>query len=406
MADVLIGTTVTNGYAASFRPLVWASKTVGYFFRLHVSNGDLVYKKTTDGGATWGSDVTVTTTTTISKHSIWPDWWTDSTGTLIYIAYITNGIVGFKTLDISSDTLSTEVNIQSLVGSASGQLYGTHAILDIVKARGGNLYVVYNHLEGAFRTSGFERSTDGGTTWTARTSPFESEIPDKIILQPGDAADDDDILAIFWDKSAGDLDRKLYDNSANSWATTNISTSVTDGFDQAHMMAATHRKSDNHSMVIIQNDIQNACQDLKVFDIASGSITAKTDVWSNEDNHMATSIVIDQNNDDLYAIFIGDPCETEFSTVNVYYSKSTNGGTSWATKVQVNEACANDFREVWVDPSVGDVRAGLIAVAWADRIVSASELFVSAVNAIVISGVPRVELGGQTTYKLIMAGVL
>jgi len=166
------------------------------------------------------------------------------------------------------------------------------------------------------------------------------------------------------------------------------------------MMAATYRKSDSHSIVIVQNDVSNSAQDLEVFDVASGSITAKTDVWTNEDNHAGTSIVIDQNNDNLYAIFIGDPCENDFTAMNVYYSKSTDGGTNWGCKVQINEACAADFREVWVDPSVGGVRSGLMEVAWAEHIVSASELFISAVNSIVIEGEAVPQIGSGVLGRL------
>lgn len=387
MADVSLGTSTHFGFSGTFRPLIWASDTVGYFFRIHQTNGDLVYTKTTDGGATWGSDVTVKASTLIRKFNCWASWWTTGdTGTLINITYMTGGTLEYRNLNVANDALSTAINVKSLAGSGGGHLYSTHAIVDITKARGGNLYIAYNNQDVVSTTEGLARSTDGGVNWTDRATPFESSVADRIILQPGDAADNNDILAIFWDKSSSELDRKLYDNSANSWSTTNIDTSIVENFNQVHMVAVTYRKSDNHSMVLVQNNITTSTEDLKCYDIASGSITAKTDVWTNEANHMAAGLVIDQNNDDLYALFIGDPCEDDFTAVNVYSSKSTDGGGTWATKVQINEACADDFREVYVDPSVGDVRAGLIGVAFARELTTTSDFFFSAVNAITITG--------------------
>ena len=407
MADVTIRTVGGTTYSVGFRPLFWTSATVGYFIFINTTE-DLVYKKTTNGGATWGSDVTIRLDTSLRKFSCWADWHTSGdTGTKLHIVWVGSGSVAYRSLDTSDDTLSTEVNVKSVSGTDTGTSYRDGAIIDIVKARGGNLYCAFYNEDAVTDTSGFERSTDGGVTWDAKAEPWEGEA-ERIILQPGDAADSNDIMAFFWDQSAEEIDRKLYDDSADSWSTTNIATGVTDSFTDTHMWSACHRHSDNHSILIVQTGGDVSTVDMQCWDIASGSITAKTDVWTNEDDHAGAAIAINQNNDDLYAVFCGDPCEVLASALNVYRSKSTDGGTTWDTKVQINEACADNYQEVFVDTSVGDTLAGLIGVAWVnvDACGTDDDILFSAVNSISIDGGEKVFGGPTNTYKLMAAGII
>jgi len=386
MADVTLRTNGTSEFGAGFRPMFWTSDLIGYAIFKNGSE-DLVYKKTTDGGASWGSDVTIRLDSALRKFDCWADWdTTDDFGSEIHIAWIGSSAVGYRSLDTASDTLSTEVTIQSVSGTDSTSNY-TSSIISICKARGGDLGCAFYNEDAGTDTSGFEVSSNGGATWVPKDAGVWEGEAERLILHPSNASNTNDFLGLSWDHSASEVDRKLFDSTGNSWSTTLITGGAIISFTgRTHGWGACFRKSDNHSILIFQNAGDTAGTDLECWDVASDSITAKTDVWSNENDHIGVTIAIDQNTDNLYAVFGGDTAETVGSAINIYRSLSDDGGGSWVTKVQINEGSADNFQEVWVDTSVGGVKAGLIAVAWINVTPAPDEVLFSAVNAIVIEG--------------------
>ena len=152
------------------------------------------------------------------------------------------------------------------------------------------------------------------------------------------------------------------------------------------MVSATPRHSDNLSFVILQNDGSAATTDLKAWEIGSATITARTDVYTNESNHIGCAITINQNNDDLYAFYLGDPAETVGVTVNMYYKKSTDDGVTWGSQVAYSEAPAGNFQECYTDISVGGTYAGRIGGAYNDKDPSPNEFYWNKVNSITVAG--------------------
>src|SRR3990170_3121934 len=67
---------------------VWTSANNAYVFYLNATAG-LVYRKTTDGGATWGAATAVDTVAVYMELAIWYDKWTPGdSGTIIHIAAV------------------------------------------------------------------------------------------------------------------------------------------------------------------------------------------------------------------------------------------------------------------------------------------------------------------------------
>jgi hypothetical protein len=118
MADIalsVLASSVNPNQNNSGQSLVWVkSNLIGYFFYINsaASGEDLVYIKTTDGGASWGSPVSVRTGD-IGGFTVSPDKWVpDNTGTKIHIwTHEDNPAdeVYYTNLDTSSDTLSASV---------------------------------------------------------------------------------------------------------------------------------------------------------------------------------------------------------------------------------------------------------------------------------------------------------
>ena len=109
--SISTGTVIHNGSSPT---TVFTTESIGYAFYID-SNGTVAYKKTTNGGASWGTSVTVHNVTTSVRVAVWFDQWTpgDTTGTIIHIVVTdtTNDEIYYGTLDTATDTLVTPVVI-------------------------------------------------------------------------------------------------------------------------------------------------------------------------------------------------------------------------------------------------------------------------------------------------------
>ncbi len=354
MADVTVESqALTNHNISTLRcGPVWTDKDTGYIVYQDLGQ-DLVYRKTTDGGATWGDPVDIDVGT-VGPYDVWFDKWTPGdSGTLIHIWWTETGDddVHYRTLDTSDDTLGTDTQVVSSTGFVAP---GTRsaAVLSGTKAVGGNLYVQWwGNATGA---RGFSRSIDDGVNWTARTDGADGDLVDEVMLLPDDdSADNEDVVMIYWDRSADELSIKKYDNSANSWAETSISTGMTDNT-TILQLSAVIRHSDGHIIVAAWNDLDLSTSDLKVWDIdvATPTITSKVDVVTNATDCFGVGLFIDQGTDDLYCGYLGneDGSETLGATVTAFFKKITaadfSADNAWGSQQTYGEASADDLRYI------------------------------------------------------------
>lgn len=383
MADTTVDTTVDS--FLNIRNLevgpVWTNATTGYIIYEDAAF-DVVYQKTVDGGATWGSPVVVHTGSA-ARLSAWFDkWTTGDTGTTIHIAYVDGSSedLFYRDLDTSDDTLGTE---RTVVAGASFSFGGwADGVVDVTKSRGGNLYIGFWGDNSVSGERDFLRSTDAGVNWTSRAALADGDPVDGILLRPGNEADNQDIWCIYWDRSADEISLKTYDDSANSWSETSIQTSMVDDI-SFYGMAASIRQSDGHLILAAWSETDATTADLKVWDInGSGSITAKTDVVTNLAESGQVAVFINQQNDDIYVTYIKGG--TWLATVDVKYKISTDGGGAWGSEQAYSEATADDLRHVSSGLGVGDDGGIFQPVFFNDDL---DDLFVNLVNDVVISAV-------------------
>jgi hypothetical protein len=209
----------------------------GTNYLIHANNGsmylvyfddlsDVVFVKSTDG-VTW-SNPTLVFAGTGTNLSVWYDRWSNISADLIHCAYTESATDDtlYRTINTgSSDALSTQTVIFAGASTASG------GHLSITRAVGGNVYcktVIDAGAEGGFYRLA-NANVPNGAWDAARTVDEAIATTDMMILAPDyDAADNQDIMAIFWDASANEISRKLYDDSANTWSETSIATSMTE----------------------------------------------------------------------------------------------------------------------------------------------------------------------------------
>jgi hypothetical protein len=396
MADVVIETSVsTYTYTLAKRcGIFWASFAVGYVI-YGDSLYDLKYRKTGDGGATWGAAVNIRTGRVI-RYDCWADWQTvGDVGTKIHIAYLDTDSddVRYVYLDTSDDTIGGDVQIEACQGTGAFDLsYGpSYHGLSVTKTRGGNLAVVLRYTDTTpLVFYGFYTSPDA-TTWNSKTAPWEAAA-DYILLFPGNEADNQDIWATFWDLSADEISLKTYDDSGNSWSEQLISASMVESIGYLQM-DGTIRLSDGHLIFAAWDDYGAAANpvDLMVWDInGAGSITAKTNVLTNSVESFLVSVFVNQVNGDIYVAYIKGTDIT--SLVAAFYQKSVDGGANWGGQAALQADAEDDER--WIS-------AGAMKASWGGKFQpfwfndDLNDLFTNTDNGILISPVSFAVADGE-----------
>lgn len=335
-ADIFFASNSTNNMhtGAGTNYIVKTPSGVLYLFYIDV-NVDVAYRKSTDGGFTWSISPVIVFTGTVIGLSVWYDRWSGINADLIHLAYTetTGHDTLYRTVNAaSSDALSTQTTIFNGVSGAQSGSY-----LSITRARGGNVYCKTQIDAGV--EGGFFRlpnaNVPNGAWDAARTIDEAVATLDMMILVPGFAADNQDIMAIFWDASANEVSRKIYDDSANTWAETSIATSMVEiapGTAFPNFAAAVDL-TNSQIYLIAWNGIDTANQDLQCWTVTESAITAKTDVVTNGvDDQGLAALALDTETGYLYAFYAGksDGSETWPTSLNIYCKGSTDSGGTWS----------------------------------------------------------------------------
>lgn len=292
---------------------------------------DILFRKSTDGGVTWSTATTIFTGTATAL-SIWYDRWSNISAGLIHCAYqesVTDDTFYRSINTESSDSLSSQTTIATGASTAGG------GNLSITRARGGNLYC--HTMIDAGVEGGFFRSTDTGGVWGSRTVNEAIATTDQIILLPGWAADNQDIMAFFWDASAEEISRYLHDDSANTWSETSISTSMTDTVAATHFphFAAAVDITNSRNLLVAWSVVDTLNADLRCWRVTESAITEVTNIVANStDDQGFCAIGIDTATQDWYVFYGGktDGSEVFNTSIGIYYKVSTDDGSTWGSE--------------------------------------------------------------------------
>jgi hypothetical protein len=238
----------------------------------------------------------------------------------------------------SSDALST----QTVIFAGTSTATGGH--LSITRAVGGNVYcktVIDAGAEGGFYRL-LNANVPNGAWDAARTVDETIATTDQMILLPDyDAADNQDIMAIFWDASAEEISRKLYDDSGNSWSETSIATSMTDQVATTafpHFAVAMDIANTRH-VLVAWSAVDTANADLRCWTIDSGSITEVTNVVLNSvDDQGLCAISVDLVTGWWWVFYGGksDGSETFSTAVHLYCKVSKDSGSTWGSETKLS----------------------------------------------------------------------
>lgn len=347
-ADITIAQTITAIQRDGAGSQYLIQTPTGVLYIVYADTGsDVAFRKSTDGGKTW-SRPTVIFAGTATAISVWYDRWSNIAAGLIHVAYTESATDDtlYRTVNTeSSDALST----QTVIFAGASTAAGGH--LSVTRAVGGNVYcktVIDAGAEGGFYRLP-NANVPSGAWDAARTVDETIATTDQMILVPDfDAADNQDIMAIFWDASANEISRKLYDDSGNSWSETSIATSMADvaatasfpHFDIAVDIANTQ------IILVAWSGVDTANADLRCWTVDNSAITEVTNVVLNStDDQGLCAITIDTVTGYWWVFYGGksDGSETWNTLVNIYCKVSTDGGTTWGPETQLTDVSSGVF---------------------------------------------------------------
>jgi hypothetical protein len=336
-AQVTIDSTPSgtdSSHNGSSPTTVFISDQTAYTF-YRDGGGNCVYSKTTNGGTTWGSAVTVDAQTDCIKIAVWYDRWTpgDNTGTNIHIATIDSGSsdVFYTKLNTSGDTLTATVNA---TGANQGGTFDVQQnIPSITKGTDGDLYMGVQDDADSFVIK-CTSTCDNAANWAeAGTNPFDL-TDDWLILMPLSSGN---IMAIRWDTSASDVQSKVYNDALNTWdvAWTNIDANAPVNLTYDAPFGATVNKTTNTIYLAYAADVNTlgTNDDIRTASYNGALWTSKTDVITNDTRGITgVKIATKENTDTVYVLYTAQPTAGSSQPANVYYKRSTDAMQTWGTE--------------------------------------------------------------------------
>ncbi len=353
----------------------WIDESTGVI--VYVDSGtDISFARTINAGTSWAlTEIAAGTTRQV-------DAWFDQeipgdSGTLIHVAWLDSSTphrAYYRTINISDGSLGTQRTVNDTITIELGSPQNN--ILAITKTVSGNLLYAYSTQT----EIDAYKSEDSGASWQTIADPFEiATQEDYFLLFSADTGDDDDAAGIFWDKSANEISIKMYDDSANTWNETLIANSMTDNPTRYNFDASV-RHSDNHILLAAHSDDDSTSDDLMTWDltidsIASPTVTAKTNIFTNQDDSTHVAVLINQINDDVYIAYIKGPPN---GLQHIVFHKSINGMDSWGSE-QAYSQTADDDRLIHGGRTVSS-NGGRVQWSWFDD--DSTDIWVNLVNDI------------------------
>lgn len=314
-------------------------------------NGDLVYKKSLDGGDTFGAAVIIDNSDNYRQLAVWHEEWTPTnTGTIIHILGANDSVVNadlrYFTLNMFND-MPGAVNDVLIIGTLTMNLIDNGGV-NICEATNGEIFV--GVVKGNAPTGLFvSRSLDSGATWSATivadgAAEFSS-VTDLTFMLP--LITNDDILLIGIDDNFnggdnGRLKSVVFHNDTDTWDLT--STTIEDGPDNTGFLfpdfAATLDKTTG-DVFLVYFDLGLTFSDQA--SIAFRRYNQTTRTWGSKilvsgdmSNNLAVApigtkrglcICRDQTNGFLMISFIQGGTAGELT---VYFMMSSNDGVDWS----------------------------------------------------------------------------
>ena len=335
--------TVAAVHNQSGASTVFIDDQVGYKF-YRTAAGTCGYRKTTNGGGSFGAYVAVDTQTDCISISVWYDQWTPGdTGTFIHISTIDTGNdeLFYNRLNTSGDVLLLATSVSAAPGAAGTYVSGTNEN-SITKGTDGRIYMVADDGNGTNIRS-CATSCNLSASWTAVGTAPQGNADSWSILMPLPAGN---ILLI--NRSTGNVIRSSVWNGAIWSGFTSIDGSAIRNVTYDVGMAATVN-TDNGDIFLVytadNDEFTVSDHDIRTRRYSAGSWSATADIITNVSGRGLLQVAIgrNQNNGNIHVAYTARTTIGTAATANVYHRVSTTSMSSWGAEQGPLNTAAGDF---------------------------------------------------------------
>jgi hypothetical protein len=345
--NLIDATVKTNDFGEPGSQMVWTSTSTGYSFYVD-SGGGASMASTTDGGVTWSAPRnvdSVNTTDVISVSVIWGGWVpkrlaSSNTSRYIHIATLDSGVddLYYTRLDLTTGAFSTSLVATTQSASANISVNNASITMDAE----GYLYMATADASDSFVVYCPALCTTSGS-WYEATSGFQDSGNDVPLLLPIDGTSN--ILLVYWDTSAKTIDYDVYSATSSSWWYT-TDKSIKTGVEinelfyayRGQMISGTYASTTGLSYISFIDDADDYTgedHDINVYSYSSTTWTwtALTNPVTNASGGLqGAKIAIEPESKDLYVSYVRKTGTGTTTSANVYYKRSTDGGSTWSAE--------------------------------------------------------------------------
>jgi hypothetical protein len=301
----------------------WLNTTTGVIIYV-LSPDDLRVSRTEDGGANWAESTIEVASGFAHRPSVWFDQETPGdTGTnlnLFWLDHTTNGAddtdAKFAVYDVATGTVGTVRTVDAGITTTG---FHWEVRTGMTKTVSGNIIAC---LETQAEIECYKSNDLFAADNNAIADAFEAtSSEDSMLIFPADTGDDNDAAALYWDESASEISIKMYDDSADTWNETSVSSGM-DLTDQNVGWDAALRLSDKHVLLAAHSNDDSAADNLMTWNltvdsIASPTVSATTNVFTGVNQAGQVGMVINQQTDTVYVGYLLGGAY--FGTVDVTY---------------------------------------------------------------------------------------
>lgn len=331
--------------------IVWTSTSTAYLFYQDTLRTSMA--STTDGGMTWSAprDVdSVNTVDGISSAVFW-DGWNSSSTRYIHIATLDYGVddLYYTRLDLTTGAFATTV----LATTQSASMNESVNYAAITMGKNGVLYMAAADASDSFVVSCATDCTNTAN-WSEVSGGFQDNGEDIPLLLP--VSGTDNVLLVYWDTGAKTIDYDVWSATSSGWWFTtdkSIKTSVenvTSFYNyKGQMMSGAYSTSTGLSYISFIDDADDYTgedHDINVYSFSSStwSWTALTNPVTNASGGLSgAKISVETESKDLYVSYLRKITTGTTTYANVYYKRSTDGGSTWSAESSPINLTADNF---------------------------------------------------------------
>lgn len=344
---------LTNALGNSKSPSIAVSGNTVHvaWFDSRDGNDEIYYKRSLDSGATWGADVRLTDNLSVSQNpSI------AVSGNIVHVAWYDQRDGNPEIYYKRSNDGGTAWGADTRLTDAMGNSYTPS-----IAVSGNNVHIAWHDSRDGNEEIYYKRSTDGGTTWSAGTRLTDAAGNSALSAI---AVFGDNVHVAWQDPRDGNWEI-YYIRSTDGGTTWGAGARLTNaGGDSMYPSIAVS----GNNVHIVWQDLRGGNFQIYYKNSFDGGTTwgADTQIVNSPRLSEFPSIAVSSNN---VHVVSQDNRGQYYPKWDIYYKRSTNGGTTWGADTGLTNAPENS------EIPVIAVSVNRVNVAWQDNVTGNYEIF-------------------------------